>query len=854
MMPFSEIIFSGFVSKVVNDVADISRDKIRRAGKNRDTKHQNIESQIYGIIVDVLNRITGNVYEDEIYDAAEVLLKSFIKNEGERLGNIKSCLRFLNMDADEGECLEFEVSLYEELGREEYSELFRAVLLLLLDQKNWYEHAVYEQLTQKLDEVVSILNRKRKEESNNFPPKVRNRVQEYAKIWNSNMFLNNFDKRDENAGVNVKLNEVYLEKHLPHYVWGNNQDTREDLKDLLSDAIYACSNKMLLVLGQPGIGKSTLITWITANYTDRVDSILVYKFASDLGNVDWKTLKISNTILEELCLSYDELNEKILILDGFDEVNVGEDRERILDRLYEDLIYNKAIKNFSLIITCRENCIKGLERMKCNYITLKSWNRAQIESFYNIFQEKTGNRISEITMKKLVENKETLGIPLILYMVLSLNILIDQEGSIVDVYDKIFSLEGGVYDRCIDNKKFAEKHRIGEVKEQIHQISREIAMWMFENKRVGAYIPKEEYQKICADVMQEQKNKDGWQDFLIGNYFKLVRHCEGVETEELYFVHRSIYEYFVAETIFSAIENAMIELSAQSEEELAGNIAFYLKKGEITYTIGEYLQHKIFKLYNKLDNDKKRKFYQWWESAVCKMMERGMFYFTERSIQDYKSIMDKEINSFLNLVIILRLLLRFTNNEYILGSIYRDRLTKWIKYCLIDNKNCDFSSTNLYDTDFCGAYLQGILLCKANLQNAFLSHAFLNGANLEKSVLKKAYLVKTNLNEANLSEANLMEAVLFGAALKKSNLIKANLNKADLREASLRNADLRGAVLIGANIAGMDIEGANIGDVIFDEGQIANLEEQQYCLKDAKVYVVKSRDVISYKDYCKRKQ
>ena len=85
MMPFSEIIFSGFVSKVVNDVADISRDKIRRAGKNRDTKHQNIESQIYGIIVDVLNRITGNVYEDEIYDAAEVLLKSFIKNEGERL-------------------------------------------------------------------------------------------------------------------------------------------------------------------------------------------------------------------------------------------------------------------------------------------------------------------------------------------------------------------------------------------------------------------------------------------------------------------------------------------------------------------------------------------------------------------------------------------------------------------------------------------------------------------------------------------------------------------------------------------------------------------------------------------------
>lgn len=52
----------------------------------------------------------------------------------------------------------------------------------------------------------------------------------------------------------------------------------------------------------------------------------------------------------------------------------------------------------------------------------------------------------------------------------------------------------------------------------------------------------------------------------------LERHCEGVETEELYFVHRTIYEYFVVETIYSSIENAMEELSDKSQEELAGNI------------------------------------------------------------------------------------------------------------------------------------------------------------------------------------------------------------------------------------------------------------------------------------------
>ncbi len=64
-------------------------------------------------------------------------------------------------------------------------------------------------------------------------------------------------------------------------------------------------------------------------------------------------------------------------------------------------------------------------------------------------------------------------------MVLALEINCEYETSIVSVYDKNFSLDGGIYDRCIDSKNFAEQHRISEIKEQIHQVSREIAFWMF---------------------------------------------------------------------------------------------------------------------------------------------------------------------------------------------------------------------------------------------------------------------------------------------------------------------------------------------------------------------------------------
>ena len=86
---------------------------------------------------------------------------------------------------------------------------------------------------------------------------------------------------------------------------------------------------------------------------------MVYQFASDLKDIDWKRFSagydLAEKILDVLNLRSINLEGKTLIFDGFDEINVGNEREQILNRIYWGLVEGSLLENFSLIITCREN-------------------------------------------------------------------------------------------------------------------------------------------------------------------------------------------------------------------------------------------------------------------------------------------------------------------------------------------------------------------------------------------------------------------------------------------------------------------------------------------------------------------
>ena len=279
MLIDGNMIISGFVSKVVNDCGDILKSKIRRADENRECSEQNIETRIYQVIIDAINESISskNKKQEELYDAAESILSGF-KTKKENIEVVKVGLEILDSSITYDRCQDFLKVLCNEICKDENDILYKEISIVQNEEiiENVHDgfkrseqnqedirddiHKGFERSAQNNQETqrkLDYLVEKADEKDANFYSDVENRAEEYAAKWDKNVFLNKFDEEDENPRPEVKLSKIYKEKCLPHYIWKSNSKKSDKLNDLLKK--YIINNdekKMLLILGQPGIGKS----------------------------------------------------------------------------------------------------------------------------------------------------------------------------------------------------------------------------------------------------------------------------------------------------------------------------------------------------------------------------------------------------------------------------------------------------------------------------------------------------------------------------------------------------------------------------------------------------------------------
>ena len=273
---------------------------------------------------------------------------------------------------------------------------------------------------------------------------------------------------------------------------------------------------------------------------------------------------------------------------------------------------------------------------------------------------------------------------------------------------------------------------------------------------------------------------------MIGSYFKLVKHCEGMGTKKLCFVHRSIYEYFVAEYIFISMQKPL------SDEELAGILGILLKGNVLSKDKEIIVFFKYF-----IRNCNFQYLFEHVKKTFHLMLGNGMIYYTNRG---FKCVTRCESVIFANMMEIMHL---------------------WdIKQIKFDNSICDFLKSNTG----IALNLREVNLEGKDLEYASLGGANLAGANFNKADLRGADLRGADLRGAKLYAANLSASDLYKAKINMTKLTGANLSRADLGNANLIRLKLDGVKLTGANISGILLEGMD-REALYSSNQLLLTDE-----------------------------
>ena len=635
---------------------------------------------------------------------------------------------------------------------------------------------------------------------------------EYAAKWKQRLFLH---RRPEDRNLTLKNTFIMpayylisasvfqpsfrLFEQLEH-IKNNNQKNIEEYDDLEEVLIqFITDGNSMLILGQPGMGKSSIICYLADKYIDDPQLlILKFKELNIKKSIDQEINSRSillDSIINYLHCTKKDLENKVLILDGYDEI----DSYFFDNDLFSDFFLAiREINNFKFLITSRENyIIKAIHHFE-KVLFLLPFNVGKIRRFANKI---TSDENSSIYIS-YNDNNKVFGIPVILYMALATGVDFSKLIGRMEAYNRIFSLNGGIFDRFYSqNNDSYEKgsHAISYVKNTFYNILSKTAYYMFEYFNDNS-IPHEAYEKIIDNEKTKAKellaksselNSPLWYDFPIENLYE--------KTDAVSFIHKSFYEFFTAEYFFNIIcsisENVIKQNlsgfgSNEETEKIISLLSDLLCENVFSVEILEFLQYKIDIHFTYEEKEKLREFYT---IIFRKMLDKGMTYKLNKSIK-YNTLF-AECIIFANILDLLHLWINYDfYPKYIeFDAIEVDKISVYLHLCSLINT----------------PYAKGIFKIKEHFVaiRLNLSHFNLDGINLEHIQLNNINFSRSSMKNSNLDYSILENSNFKYAELQHSSLIGADLSGSFFREAflsysNITNANLENSAVPDANFTG----------------------------------------------------
>lgn len=669
---------------------------------------------------------------------------------------------------------------------------------------------VNEYTDEKMDETKKDIRQEIKKlgekiDSQNAPPtqpekkEITNDIQTYRDAFTNPLFLED-DEEDENV---LSLADMYISPSIQ----GKDIKASECIMKWYNTKTKPC----LLLYGNAGVGKSSLVAKILADVNGLTDKV---EFEFDSSKVLAVALrnhtdKINNELsAEEIlatlfnCDSAEQLKDKLLILDGLDELCVlkhGFEGETFLEKL-SHLGYG-----YHVLVTSRESESyftepRDEEGLRTEHLV---WEERQINDWLELYKAKKPHKEEWCTkfqeqfsaLKTDDKRREIFCVPIILYICGTSETEIEDHNSIGSIYHDAFT------------KILLRKHLRGQSNtDKFKEADKEANMtaWQFTKELA--------YQMFLVDSLDlvddtsSDRRADGFRraktrtEYILKEVYKIPNPDLELKKElvvctfakengqgGITFAHKTVYEYFTAvklyEDYFARFDSDYFKAKEKDKEKyvamevmesfieafryaaISNDIFSYLcemKEVPFSTTLGyseikglnyeKYEQSFIYGMKNHI----------YAKIALKRAIDEYLYY--KEVILKYKSINAQISTAFMNFTWFLSKH-GFKNEEKIpecmlIGNFGHNSLNS---ACF---KNWHLGNANLTDTDLSGANLKYAYLKGANLAGADLILADLTGANLEHAYLKVADLTLAGLSGADLRGADLRGADLIDADLR----------------------------------------------------------------------------------------
>lgn len=634
-------------------------------------------------------------------------------------------------------------------------------------------------------------------------PAIDDESHRYASTFNKQLHLDRMRKED------VTLKQIYVE---PEFCYCPN-DTDEikveaPLKDLVEAFVhdrlsdhgdFAPRANVLTLLGQPGVGKTSFLSFLCdshyhGGFCRDVDAFYCIPLR-ELANTEFAvTDRPLKYICETLRIDPAGRERKLIILDGLDELclilSAGASINDFFFKLLEDA---EKCDDLKVLVTSRLNYVSAVfnKDLPSAVFELKEFSWAQSREMIDKIEKARSDEIPESLVRSLKERYEDypfLTVPLLLYMIVALGIDVGEVSEIGQLYDRIF-------DEMSCRKYGLEGKQEFSTVIDPREIARSLAVEM--RRRSQKYLDASEAKMVLESIdakLESKEQRDAVEKGYGLTFFYEKRHPDVFAPE---FIHLTFVEFLSAEQIYLILsESISMNKASEFDEGLIywwEQMDYLLSWSDLSEQTVDFFRYKVES--NKDDlpiNELVDALLDWLFTAY---LSKGMVY--KAGSEDMEDCVVKASRLFLNY---WRLVKCLKPSESVLSTRDVFERQEFVNFLRTASRNTEVSfSLNYEDLSSC------------DLQDLDLSDCYLIGANFDDSDLSYSRFVEANLTQAHLSSCKLHMVDFEGAKMHGANISFSECETASFRNICCSFRDVN----TGAEIIGPPIE----GDPDTDTGQ-----------------------------------